>query len=400
MKNIIELNVKINDVLSANLFLRAVWAKLRLQFGGCPWQFSPVIFKQEKQIWIGNISLPTQIEGVTEVWITYKTKGGIDKLIFKNHQNDISLIESLLLPLSKDFKKNLNEQYLSTTIESNYPISNYRGKNFRIEPLNNRQSKIAIKVSGYDYEDCRFIAKQWFDKIIDLLASSLWDNITFSAITSDVELEKKDYNINIFSENLTFNFNDDNLVKDKMYYLPQKLFLIIDEILNDLSLPASIVNLISASQLFHSALKMETIRGIFNTHNIDLYEILITHYMSALEVLANSNDKIKKCDVCGQNIFSISKSVKDFLEKVFSKEGGEFHVKRLHALYTTRSKFLHTGKYFSNRSYFNVSIPQLKKSDELIESQYIYDGGGTKYYIGNCFSYYLNNIKIDSQVNN
>ncbi len=131
----------------------------------------------------------------------------------------------------------------------------------------------------------------------------------------------------------------------------------------------------------------------FTLNNVDTYEILITKYMSTLEILSNSGAKPTQCSKCGQNVYSISKRVKAFLEKAFNNN--EYRVNRMHKIYSDRSKFLHEGKHFSNRAYLGVSIPQLSKSDSLIDSQSMYDDGFIKYGVGTCFDYFVNNMKLD-----
>jgi hypothetical protein len=391
MKNQIEVHVGIKDVKRSNLWLRAVWAKIRKMYGGCSWNFSPITFKESKTILFGRFSAPNEIKGTTEVYITYKNKGGIDKMLFKNPEYNLTdLLKELKLLLST-FDTDCKESEISTFVAMNHPIAEYEGNKIHIRPINEYQTNIAIKIKGFDKEDCQFIAKKKLDKIINLIAITTWYHVKFTQIDESTKKKNVKTDKNRFSDDIQFSMSDDHLVKGDIYYLPEILIWLFDLVLINDEYQFDVENLLNASNLFHSALKIESLRGEFSYSNTAQYELLITHYMSSLEVLSLDEEKAKKCEECGQNIFSISKRVKNLLTEVFN--GEEFHIKRLHGLYNDRSKFLHVGKYLSNQAYVNISIPQLKKSGDLIEYQFQYDNGSIKYYVGQCFEYHLKKIK-------
>jgi len=392
MKHKIELDVGIQNVDKANLFLRAVWSEIRKKFGGCAWNFSPILFRDRNQLLLGRFTTEDDTLGTTEVWITYKNKGGINKLIFINDIEDISRIEAVIAYLVNDFEKILRTKILQTTIESTYPLSKYVDTNFATTPINKHQTELRIKVVGYDDVDCNYISKKITNEIIDVIACSTWSKVEYSNDNDEYSKEIILLKQNTYSEEVTFEMNDEKFEKNGIIYLPKKVIEMINKMVEGNTSDTNINKIVTASKLYHTALKLESLRSTFILKDIDIYETLITQYMSSLEVLSMNEAEVKKCVTCGQNIFSISKRVKELLTKVFPLS--ESKVKELHSLYTDRSKFLHTGKHFSTRSYLGTSIPQLNSSDKIIEHQTIYDNGSIKYGVGMCFDYCVEQLKM------
>ncbi len=390
MKTEFEIIPGQKSIENSNLFLRSLWAKIRKEFGGCSWQFSPRTQRKENLIYLGQFSTKYGDFDTVEVWIKYEQKGIAKRIIFNSRQKDISKLESRLKSLNPDPRANTERSYLSCIFESNYPVSGYRYEAFSIGQINPKQNEIKILVEGFDREDKLYVAKQKFNTIFDILASTIGvacRTVTRDELPASFEAPTQQ---NIYSDDLVFSIDEDFLVKDGNVYFPRKILGIIGDLIQEKEIPEKVQMLIAASKLYHSALKLETVMSVMMQNEIDFYELLVTKYMSSLEVLSYSPSDVSKCDNCGQNIYSISKRVKDLLILVFGENN--LIVGQLHSLYGDRSKFLHTGKYLSNRAYLGTTIPQLTKTGDLVQHQFKYESGFVKYSVGQCFEHFVKEL--------
>lgn len=392
MKNLIEIKVGISDVKDANLFLRAFWSEIREKFGDCSWFYTPLVKKQKKEIHLGQFTTKDESLGTIEVIITYANKGGIDKIILISKNHDISKMVQPLNLVFSSYKNKLSKQRISTSIDLSPPISKYENEHFAIKPINSFQTELQIDVMGYDEKDLHFISLKKFNQIIDLLAGAIWKSVFFTSQKENVNPAYENIDVNIPSEKITFEFNDDRLEKNGFIYLPTKVMEIIKTISNNSELSRETKSLLRACRLFHAALKLEQMMGTVIQKRMDFYETLITNYMSTLEVLSFSDEPVKQCGTCGQNLYSISKRVKQLIMTVF--KGDDVRIKMLYSIYSDRSKYLHTGKYFSSKNYSGITIPQLSSSDTLVEHQLFYDDGRVKFNVGACIEFYINGLTL------
>jgi hypothetical protein len=80
-------------------------------------------------------------------------------------------------------------------------------------------------------------------------------------------------------------------------------------------------------------------------------------YISALEVASSIEGvSAKKCECCGQPIYSISKRVRTYVQQNLGTNVSDGYIK---PLYNTRSKYLHEGLTISENNYTGSTIPQL-----------------------------------------
>lgn len=94
---------------------------------------------------------------------------------------------------------------------------------------------------------------------------------------------------------------------------------------------------------------------VFNTTQEYEREISLSFYLSAIEVVSDSNnEKGTTCYECGQKQFSIKKRVVSFIERYLDHD----IAKAFSNTYDVRSQFLHTGKKNSDNITTRV-IPQL-----------------------------------------
>ena len=84
------LNLKSNE--ESNLFLRALCAEFRRQFGDCSWQYSPRKDGVHKYISFGFVKLKEN--PIIRVSISYKQKGVIDRIFFEEIFSPLSGSES------------------------------------------------------------------------------------------------------------------------------------------------------------------------------------------------------------------------------------------------------------------------------------------------------------------
>ncbi|WP_338815264.1 hypothetical protein V9L05_09365 [Bernardetia sp. Wsw4-3y2] len=389
MENYILINVGIKNTKEANLWLRAAWSMIRKEFGRCSWFYMPNIKTEQKLIHLGKFQVEKNIEGSIEVYITYKQRGGISNVIFQNYTSDLSSLKKCLNSVKSKHRIELAEQEFSVKIDLPFPILNYIGECVRIQPINKTQSEIVIKIQCYDTIDGQFIAKQKYNIIIDLLASIFWRKISISDINREKETVKLKYPSNTYSDIFEFSIFDEYYVKDNIYFLPKKLFRIINEIVTNDEYNFNLSNLIKAVRVYHSALKVKYLERLRDI-DLSIYEITVTHYMSVLEILSMEEGDSKHCKECHQEVYSISKRVRFFLNKVFPNE--DHRKKSLNALYNSRSEFLHSGKYINNDTYVNAIIPQLSNGTELLEYQNFHDNGFIKHSIGMCIEFYIKNL--------
>lgn len=392
MKKSLELDIDIKEVKQSNLFLRALWTEIRSRFGGCSWQFSPFIYKDQKLIRFGRFSTKDETLGAIEVYISYVRKGGIHKIILNDIENHHSVLVDIIEKLKKEYNSKIQKVKMEAIIRANYPISSYETEDLTINPLQDLNTQVRVNVTGFDKTDLQFAAKKKFNTVLDVIAGNIWHKVVYSK-SSKKEILAKHQGKNVYSGSINYGLNDERLEKEGFIYLPKNAIEIINLISNDMEPTLTLSRLLSACKLYHSALKVETLRDIFTMNDLDLYEILVTKYMSALEVLALPEDKVKKCGTCNQDVHSISKRVKELLMKVYDNES---FVKTLHTNYNRRSKYLHTGKYFSTRSYLGTSIPQLTNDDDLVETQSTYENGTLKFAVGECIEYCQNQYFIQN----
>jgi hypothetical protein len=386
-KNIVTVEINLHDVEEANLYLRSLWSKIRREFGGCSWIYTPSVNKKARTVTLGDFTTPNLQIPQIHVSLTYEKRGGIKKMIFvADEKEDISFLFEIANALKNDYCHDLQSVAIKSIFQSNFPISSYEGDNLLIRPLTNGQTEIILKVSSFDETDQTFVVKKKYNVVLDVLASNIWYPMLYKEDGLGVEYVKSATH-NLFFESIQQGGNNENLEKGGFLFLPKKAFELVLQIANDTPLSKAQEQFVSACRLYHSALKLDHSRNVFILKDIDYYEIMMTKYMSTLEVLSVRNDLMSKCQTCGQDIYSISSQVKGYLSRVFKNED---QVRRIHSFYSDRSKFLHTGKFQSTRSYMGISIPQLSKSEAVIEQQSIYDSGILKYSIGQCLHFFQN----------
>src|SRR5687768_4100901 len=86
--------VQVNSLEESNLFLRALWARMRVRFKRLGWQYTPKRDGQRQVIRIGWATLGISSPNGIEVGVHYKRRGVIDSVhitprgnIYDHHPN-------------------------------------------------------------------------------------------------------------------------------------------------------------------------------------------------------------------------------------------------------------------------------------------------------------------------
>jgi hypothetical protein len=120
--------------------------------------------------------------------------------------------------------------------------------------------------------------------------------------------------------------------------------------------------ILDACHHFHSALSLE--QQVFESSRTEtLSEMAMVLYISCFEVLSLIDaPSLEMCKTCSQPQYRISARVKEFVDRHLGANAADM-VKNI---YNDRSKYLHTGRLLSSRSFhYNTSpglIPQLDPS--------------------------------------
>jgi hypothetical protein len=360
-----EFDINYTTVEESNMFLRALWTKLRND-GQMGWNFTPYKDAKNKIISLGFVSTNV-LSGLYYVKIKYEIRGCIKKLIFEpqDSNGDVNRDYEMLITIvdaAKNYKKDISTVYLRMAYKTiGEGIDNYCGKNFRIINYDNEFS-IIFAINGFDKKDVGSELAKINGKVIDFLSTQI-SHVIFQTDNVKALPEINDYN-NFASENWV----DTYPIINNRIKVMEKSVEAIDKIISQQH-DDEFEKYIDACRLFHTATKYTSF--IYDYDNYDFKqveyglsfeEVANMLYMSSFEVLASimdSNDS--RCESCNQNIFSIRQKVIKLIEN-YSE--GYMDKGIIDDYYKKRSAYVHSGEFFSNRSYYGgVSNPQLSKSD-------------------------------------
>ncbi|ARC83175.1 hypothetical protein U732_87 [Clostridium argentinense CDC 2741] len=378
------INLGFKDNKESNLFLRALWANFSKKFGKCSWHYQPFKDGSKKIIFLGHMDI--NLPNCFSVYIHYKKRAVIDKMEILD-LNDKEISKETSVKIQKiaeetliNFKE-LDINYLNTTISSYNSISNYYSDFFTIEPYSKGLSSLTVKVKAFGDDDAEFISQYKITKILDLL--SVLTNAPFYYGSKPLNSYPEEGEEFYYDEE---DFIDGYPIRNNKFILEKYGKQIIERIFDSDSYieDDNINKLLNASMHFHTARKFDAqINDLYIYHkqeqkqkdvyhikvlprdqrllyardvNANIGEIATVSYISALETISSIifSNEVNRCKSCNQLIYSISAKVKDLLYKYFP----ESLAKQIHSYYNSRSKFLHEGKLL-NHTYTGVSIPQL-----------------------------------------
>jgi len=386
-KKMIKRNINIKDTDSANIFLRALWASIRTEFGHLAWNYQALTIKLDKglkKIIFGDIDI---IDKPTTVSILFISKGTIDDICFDAEfsENESKKINRAI-DEALNYKQNLNQYSVEFYIETDYPIAQYKTDYFSIEECKNKSNKISINIFCFDKVDCNTIAKEKIEIVRDVLSAHCW-RVIFLTDKGIVNQDEK-FNLKYFDEKEDSMWDVEHAIFNGKITLSIAVIKIIDNILLFQKPSNQIVRFQNAARLYHNGLKIEY-EFIRKRSDIDWFEWIQVNFISSLEILSiPDNVDNKRCETCGQLEFSISKRVKEFVNKYFPER--DDILKLINYEYSKRSSLVHEGIHFSKRSYAGVSVPQIEKSNNYTQNQ-IFINPNLKYLFGHFFKHYIEN---------
>lgn len=380
----ISIKVNLTSLEESNFYLRALWSELRKDFGHLSWLYQPRKRGNKRQIIFGIIDLGSGSN--YEVSLTYMAKGTIEKIVFssvcagKNGNDDLKKIEACV----KNAKLNIGSRkqlYFKGLIYISIPYTfhRYESEHFSLIPSNPGYCWLSFKVDAYDSIDGQYEYNLMANAISWLLSSFTNTLITSHNITrkrhaqiasiqdfgqrkeihfadSEWEFPTPENLTEFVNEEKNSCFSSDDWLDGRPYQggrkltLSQTQLIFIGEFLKGKIKEDNVI--IVSSGIFREAL--------FIYERSGLQEVCSTILVSALEAVNFDADIAKTCPTCGQQTRRISARVRDLVNSHL----GECAADLVKKAYESRSKFVHTGRFFGRMSYANgMTLPQLNPSD-------------------------------------
>ncbi|MBY5933798.1 hypothetical protein KUV51_12375 [Tateyamaria omphalii] len=347
-------DLQLGSTKASNLFLRALWAVLRSQYGKLGWQYTPRRTGEAKRISFGYMSLGTLGAGQIGVSIEYETRGIVRNICFEIEDCTVYPPKELANSLENSvaeamrFMQNPVQRKHSTyvTTSTGVQLAAYCGQNWKCIPINDKQMEISIEVEGFDEADCNHEFVVRLDQLLDAFAFMTNDLFSMTEkLPTGHRHEPDAVNIYLIEEDWLddYSFEGEHLrlARSQVEYCDR---LVANKVESEQS--------IKAARLFHGGLRL---LKQASTNN----DIAGALFVSAIEAISLPLAKSERCDTCKQPIFGIAQRVSE----VTRKHLGE-HIARIFKqdYYTNRSKFLHTGHVQASLPMIGYVFPQLDPS--------------------------------------
>lgn len=341
----------------SDLFLRCLWSQLRHCFDNYGWNYWGV--KDKNVIDLGMLDLG--LKHAVNISYDYKLKGTINNIYF--HFEDDDLTDRTVAKINecvskaKDNKTLVKNGIFSIPVETYFEMQNYNGSNFQINKTEFGAS-LHFKLTYFDDVDKQQEAAIKTTELRKYL-SLVFKLPIFSGTKESEKIKSSDCD---FSRELK----------------------IIDAFIGKYDLTSSIyIKIIESVSLYQSALKI-----IYNNRNIyvarflemkgneipfyipsihqeliDIHqkiqidiELAVVSLMSAVEIAASIESyESKACTSCNQEIYKISKRVREFSNKY----GSEAIEKNIKGAYSIRSQIVHAGILLERKEiYQGVTNPR------------------------------------------
>lgn len=336
--------------IQSNLYLRALYARLRQQYGKCAWQFTPWKDGKDNIIHMGFIDIGLQ--STLNVIVKYEKKGVIKSLSLKG-DIDVSVDEKIqMLAENINSSNELKEHFVTCKLYSGVSgFANVKGSNYSLVSEDNSITELSIKLYAFDDVDAKVEAGRYIQKISNTLSVFVnnfvkHDSIESTAGLHDIETEP------LYTGDL--NWIDDHPLQNGKLTLAAYQKNHLDKILTG-NIKSSYLR---GCAHFNNAVFLLKDYSLNNGTLTDTASVLYVSALEACTELLGSN--VSSCSSCGQKIFSIRRRVLD-LVKMYHPD---HIVKFFDNYYASRSKYLHTGRASSVNSYYGTSIPLLDPNSE------------------------------------
>lgn len=348
--------VETNSCQESNLFLRKFYDELS-KFGKNGWHFQSE--RENNIIFVGRMNYGA-------MWISYKEKGKIDKVIIESESSQTK--KQVLIAL-KNAKNNFNvlKTYTLTVIFKTLDISFLEMRKNQIEIYSEDTkegilTKIQFPVQAFGEEDLKYVIANKVPYLEHLLCA--YTNILFENTRIYYCEGENNLNNNEWEEPCQRWVDTEEVFINNHLSLCSNFFYLFEIIINNYEFDRKIRLLLNASQeifiskkILYSLLKEDG--GPWNIPGyIDLANTLV---LSILEPLSNIfGEKAEVCDKCGNLKYSIAKKIKNLCQRYLPMHlVNEIYQKR----YNERSKFLHEGNTVTNEFYCGHCVPLLDPVD-------------------------------------
>ncbi len=332
----------------SNMFLRALWARMRTRFGPLRWQYTPKRDGPRQSIRFGWATLGASAPTGVEVSVHYSRRGIIDSVQFTPRGAIYDLypdLDGVLRDCAREATVAMHSpasSRLAARLASAPcgPVSLYFSERWYIGPLDDGSTEIGLTVEAFDEADSRYEFQDRMGLLLDALTA--WTNCTFRQADYDGgNSDKLKLPDGIFWEDQEW--LDGHPIADDLIRLERSQLALGDEILRRAI--NSDHNLMRACHLFHEGV---------NLHHY-APDMATALFVSALEVISLTDEPTPPCQTCGQPMYKISKRVTELGVRHLGpgvKWVFDSHYKR-------RSGYLHRGERRATQPMLGHSIPLL-----------------------------------------
>ena len=365
-----ELHIK--DVFESNIFLRKLWSLfdeylIKKEGNGNGWQYMPTELN-DNLIMVGNCNIAT-------VYVKLEKEGGLKAIILETKRKNKNDIENCLNDaLNANIKESDYCCIYYCCSYANTPVANASfGKAVIICSQEEQQIKICINIKAFSYKDASHVAANMLPHLASLLFVYFHNNVYVSKtkiVKTEIksepfyqgETEQQEW---FDSDETPKNINGEYVIQNQFLRALNELESIV---WNRKNVVFPIINSARNVKLANDELRVLYKRGLEQYSDYTLLDGYINGMiMSALEGLATRNTVITRCETCGQPVYSISKSVKEYVKKNMNESMSI----RASYLYKKRSQLFHKNR-INFYEYAGTSWPLLMtlkedKDDEIIK---------------------------------
>ena len=335
----------IRSLSESNVFLRSLWAILRLRFRRLGWQYTPHRFGSEKRIRLGRMTLGASPPDGVEVVVHYGRVGIITAIEFELCGQSGAIEQTLLESVEKATVRMKNPDKLTRCTQLRtfppVPLGYYRGTSWYCGPLSDGKSEIGITVRAFDDVDADHEFAVRLTALLDALACMT--NVTFESLRESTGVAvAPEEEMNLFLGDPDWIDGIPQEGRHLRLTAPQLSFCndLVDDAVHD--------RLTRAARVFHKAL-------VLHYQVPECHDVATALFVSSLEAVDPPLSAPSTCSQCGQQAYRITQRLVDLA--VGHLGSGVERVFKDH--YNRRSKYLHLGRARSSQPMHYQIIPQL-----------------------------------------